>query len=494
MKKTIVGIISLLLVVMLSVGLFAACNPTTDDPAGETESLLGVTDTEIWVGNTAGVTGALETIGAPFNLGIEAAFAAYNAQGGFNGKSVRLKNLDDGGDSTKSLSLMEQLIFEDEVFAIVGNFGSYAVNVNLDTLKEEKVPMIYAAAGNDSLYNANADTAEEKVIFPVQPLNVTEGNSLIARAFAAAAMPDANSATGYALTGGLGATKVGVIANNNEASKSLLQGIREEANRLPEAKKNAIVYQEVAGSDFSAAANALVAAQCDLIIVTTIGADYMAALTALSNANYVGNVLTSYNNASAAVFNDATTKLITAQGAEILSKMVIYTQGWIDISSTTYVYNPEGGSALLNEYKALDTLLGTSLYANGVAGFNEEYWGIAENIYNYAIAAGKGAATAFAMSYDSYALAGYIAGDLFCQGLKELQAAGKDLTRANYVEIMETKAFHIALGDSINYQGGARKGVEAFGLSMMYNYNGAATSVSTGTGLASIETLRGLIA
>lgn len=491
MKKTIVSIISVLLVVMLSVGLFAACNPTNDGP--EKEDLKGVTDTEIWVGNTAGVTGALAAIGGPFNLGIEAAFAAYNAAGGFDGKNVRLKNYDDGGDATKSLSLMEQLIFEDEVFAIVGNFGSYAVNVNLDTLKEEKVPMVYAAAGNDTLYNANAQSAEDKVIFPVQPLNVTEGHSLLARAFAVAALPDETAATGYAVTGGLGATKVGVIANNNEASKSLLQGIKEEAAGLSEAKRNAIVYQEVAGSDFSAAATALVAAECDLVIVTTIGTDYLAALTALSSANYYGNVLTSYNNASAAVFNDPTTSKVSAIGAEILSKMVIYSQGWIDISSATYLYKNDS-SALYQTYKAMGLTTVVEGVDYGMAGFNEEYWTIAENIYSYALSAGKDATTAFMMSYDSYALAGYIAGDLFCQGLAALQAEGKELTRANYVEIMESKEFHVALGDTINYQGGARKGVEAFGLSMTLNYLGAATSISVpGTTLASIEHLRSLI-
>ena len=62
------------------------------------EELKGVTEDTILVGNTAGTTGALATIGGPFNVGIEAAFAAYNAQGGFNGKSVKLQHYDDGAD------------------------------------------------------------------------------------------------------------------------------------------------------------------------------------------------------------------------------------------------------------------------------------------------------------------------------------------------------------------------------------------------------------
>ena len=482
MKKFLTLVLALVMVVCVGVGL-VACNPENQEPE----------DTTIYVGNTAGVTGALASVGAPFNFGIEAAFAKYNAEGGFDGRQVKLKHYDDGGDATKSVSLMEKLIFEDEVFAIVGNFGSYAVNVNLETIKEEQVPMIYAAAGNDTLYNANATTDEDKVVFPVQPLNVTEGRSLIARAFAAAIMPDASAPEGYVLTGGLGATKVGVISNSNEASQSLLAGIKEEANKLSAEKKAAIIYQEVAGSDYSAAAQALVAGGCDVVIVTTIGTDYLAALTALSNANYTKSVLTSYNNASAAVFNDPTTNLITANGADILSKMTVYSQGWIDISSATYLYKKDD-SALYQKYKEMGLTTVVEGVDYGVAGFNEEYWAIAEQLYAHALATGKNATEAFMMSYDPYALAGYIAGDLFCQGLKEIKTAGKELTRENLVEIMESKVFDIALGDKVNFQNGARKGVEAFGLSVVYVANGAAGAATVpGTTLSTIDGLRALI-
>ena len=136
----------------------------TDEP----DDLLGITEDTIWVGNTAGTTGALATIGGPFNIGMQAAFEAYNKAGGYNGKSIKLKHYDDGGIATNSVSLLDKLIFEDEVFAVVGQFGSYSVDSAVETLKDECVPMIYAAAGNNSLYNAGATTLGDKGIFPVQ--------------------------------------------------------------------------------------------------------------------------------------------------------------------------------------------------------------------------------------------------------------------------------------------------------------------------------------
>lgn len=485
MKNTFTKIISLALVVVLSLGMFAcggdkAATLSTEVYEGEV----------IWVGNTAGTTGALANIGVPFNLGIEAAFAEYNANGGFNGKTVALKHYDDKGVATNSVSLMEKLIFEDEVFAIVGNYGGYAVNVNLDLLKENCVPMIYAAAGIDALYNGNATTDGDRCIFPVQPLNKTEGRSLIVRAFAAAVDGEGQ------LTGGLGATKVGVIANQDEASQSTLAGIKLEAESLPASKKGNIVYQDVPGTDFGPAATAIVSGGCDTVIITVTGTNFIAALTALAQANFTGNVLTSYNNASADVLNDTNTKKLTEAGLEIMSKMTIYAQGWLDVTSTTYVYKED--TPLFRTYKMQDS----KLYGEGVVGFAESYWKVAEAIFSYGYTQDKG--TAWAMSYNSYALAGYIAGNMFCEALEALEKSGKELTRANLVEIMETTQLPVAMAGTISYANGARTGVESFSAAVFvdtadeaFGENATADHVAASaafTGLQTIEELRQYIA
>ena len=471
MKKNLIKIVAMALVLVMCLAMFTAC-PAKDD------------DT-IYVGNTAGITGALASIGAPFKLGIEAAFAEYNANGGFNGRKVALKHYDDEGVATNSVSLMEKLIHEDEVFAIVGNYGGYAVNVNLDMLKENEVPMVYAAAGVDALYNENATSFGDKCIFPVQPLNKTEGRSLIVRAFASATKDDGT------LTGGLGATKVGVIANQDEASQGILRGIKIEADNLPASKKSNLVYQEVAGSDYGAAATALVSANCDTVIVTVTGDSFVSALTALAQANFKGNVLTSYNNADAGVLNGDDGKL-TEAGKAILDNMIVYAQGWLDVSSTDYVYNRD--TALFKTYKMQDS----KLYGEGVVGFTESYWNVAETIFNYGYTVDKG--TAWAMSYNSYALAGYIAGNMFCEALKALEASGKDLTRANLVEIMETVDLPVAMAGTISYKNGARTGVEMFSAAVFvdtadeaFGENATKDHVAASaafTGLQSIEELR----
>ena len=465
---------ALILALVMVLGL-VACG----EKAPAAEELKGVTEDTILVGNTAGTTGALATIGGPFNVGIEAAFAAYNAEGGFNGKSVKLQHYDDGGVATQSVTLTEQLIHEDEVFAIVGNFASNCVAANLPIIKEANVPMVYAAAGNNELLNEAAEGAD-RGIFPVQPLNFTEGRMLILRAFA----PLAN--------GGLGGTKVGVLTNTVEASQTILKGIEAEAADLPAAQKDAITYQNVTSTDFSAAVNALKNAGCDVVVVGVIGADFTAALTAMANANYYVPVLTSYNNANAGILNDAATTILAEQYTDVLTNIPIYAQAWLDITSTEYFYT-NADSALLKGYEAL----GLAQPGVGMPGFKEEYWVVAEKIFNYCTE--QGMDNAFAMSYDSYALAGYIAGDLFCQGLKELQAQGKELTRANYVDVLESKEYQVAMADTISFANGMRSGVQSFALTMFYDAftinGGAYHSASSATvhGLTSIDDYRALI-
>lgn len=469
MKKFMSKTIALVLVLVLCFSL-AACkrnngqnngNGGGDSTSGATLSTEVYEGDVIYVGNTAATTGAGATIGVPFNLGIQAAFAAYNAKGGFNGKTVALKHYDDQGDSGQAVSLMEKLIHEDEIFAVVGNYGTYAVAANIDILKENCVPMVYAAAGNNVLFNSNAQSDSDKCIFPVQPLNQAEGQMLILRAFA----PQFDESENY--LGGLGAKKVGVISNSDEASQAMLNGIKSEAQK---SGLSNIVYQNVTTSDYSAAASALQAEGCDVVIVTVVGTPFISALTALANVNYDKAVLTTYNNANAAVFNDENSKM-TETGLNILSKMTIYAQAWLDISDVNYYYN-DSESSLYKSYKFLGMISkdenGKEL---GVPGFTEDYWNVAINIFNYAASLNDKSISPLNMSYNSYALAGYIAGDLFCQALEEMEAQGKALTRANLVSILESKKFKVAMADSISYQGGLREGVQSFSLTVFYDTN-----------------------
>lgn len=67
MKTIFSRILALALIVSLCFSIVGCNNKNKDDT--------------IYVGNTAATTGAGASIGVPFNIGIQAAFAAYNAEG-----------------------------------------------------------------------------------------------------------------------------------------------------------------------------------------------------------------------------------------------------------------------------------------------------------------------------------------------------------------------------------------------------------------------------
>lgn len=485
------GVAALCACITLAPCLATACGGGNDDPG----KYAGVTDTTIYVGNTAATTGTQASIGAPFNYGIKAALWEYNQKGGFsgtyNGKEVSglkvaLKTYDDGGDATQSVTYMDRLIEEDEVFAIVGNYGSYAVSANLDIIKDARVPMVYAAAGNEEMAKEKA-TGADRYIFPVQPISSTEGAFLIQRAFAPADK------------GGLEGTKVGVITNNNDVSVALLKKIRSEANNLPAAQKNNITYQNVSDTEtgYGTAATALKSAGCDVVILA-IATDYIKSVSALMDAGFTSEnvkILTTFNNASSSFFDTFETvdgNVVThfdAKYANIID--AVHAHGWIDITDdaiTGYKYTTEG--ALFDSYKAL---VANSQYPNmydaGVFGFCEEYWSVAEVLFNYGATNTSEVPVGFfpfTLSYNSFALAGYIAGNLFCQGLEML--GDKALTRTNYVDAMESKVIDLALADTISYQNGLRLGVEAFTLNKLSAPYGTA-GLTSSTVIHTLSTL-----
>ena len=65
------------------------------------DTVQGVTDTEIKVGNTAAVSGAYAPVGVPFIAGIESYFKMINDQGGIDGRKITFVHKDDEFDPVK---------------------------------------------------------------------------------------------------------------------------------------------------------------------------------------------------------------------------------------------------------------------------------------------------------------------------------------------------------------------------------------------------------
>ena len=105
------------------------------------DTVQGVTDTEIKVGNTAAVSGV------PFIAGIESYFKMINDQGGIDGRKITFVHKDDEFDPVKGKAYLQEMVEDEKVFAIVGHFGTPVVAATIDDLKSYGIPSVYFATG-----------------------------------------------------------------------------------------------------------------------------------------------------------------------------------------------------------------------------------------------------------------------------------------------------------------------------------------------------------
>jgi ABC-type branched-subunit amino acid transport system substrate-binding protein len=101
--------------------LAAGCANSTSGSSAGSSSAPGVTSTEIRVGSIADVTGILSSDFSPVVAGVRAYFSMVNAAGGVDGrKLVMAYAKDDQGSQTTDVTVAQQLVEQNGVFAVVG--------------------------------------------------------------------------------------------------------------------------------------------------------------------------------------------------------------------------------------------------------------------------------------------------------------------------------------------------------------------------------------
>lgn len=298
----------------------------TGDTAGDNgstepdtvEAAQGITDTTIKVGNSAAVSGAYAPVGAPFNGGIEAYFDMINDGGGVHGREIEFVHTDDEFDPALGRAALQMLVEDEEVFALVGHFGTPVIAATIDDIKDYGIPAVYFAAGIGQLYNDAAE-GNERVIMPVQPIYTTEGEMMFSRA-----------------VGDFGAEKVGIIYTNDDAGLDMLKGAEMKSEELG---IELVSEQVPAGAtDVSAAVTSIVSEDVDFVIGASIQATLPTIVKALVAQGSEADVITSYVNVDAS---------LSAQiWDDINGNFDVYGNGWVDLASDTSAEN----LVLMNEW------------------------------------------------------------------------------------------------------------------------------------------------
>ena len=377
MKKILLG-----LVLSFAVLALAAC--------GQDESAQGVYPDRVVVGNTAATSGGLAFVGVPFKAGMDAYFDMINDEGGIAGRTIEYIQYDDEFNAALGLSYTQQLVEDDEVFALVGHFGTPTVAATREYLNDVGIPRLYYATGVSSLFNLNA-TGGERGSFPVQPIFDAEGEVMIARA-----VKD------------LQAQRIGVIYSNADDGRGMLRGIQLRAGELG-VPLASVVQVAPDADDMSTAAQIMLAAEVDVIIVAANQVPAATAVRALDAAGSTVPIITSYVNSDATWLNGL---------VDVVGNFEIYGNAWIDI------FDADGNPT--DDYTLFAETIGTEYAAN------------------------------------AFAFAGWIAAATFVEGLRRV---GEDaLTWEAFIDAMEESPVALPFGVVVDYADGRRVGTQAMAL------------------------------
>lgn len=112
----------------------------------------GVTATEILLGEIAPLTGPASVGSVALSMGTKMAVAEANANGGVNGRKLRVISEDDGYVVTRAVQAARKLITSDKVFALAAISGSAPSSALLPMLKETGIPAINVLSFPDTLH------------------------------------------------------------------------------------------------------------------------------------------------------------------------------------------------------------------------------------------------------------------------------------------------------------------------------------------------------
>ena len=184
------------------------------------QTVVGVTATEIKIGNTNPYSGPASAYGT-IGKALGAYFKKVNDEGGVNGRKINYITYDDGYAPPKTVEMVRKLVEQDQVALLFQTLGTPPNSAIHRYMNQQKTPHLFVATGATKWNDAKN--------FPwtmgYQPNYQTEG-----RVFAAHMLK--NQPDG----------KVGVLYQNDDYGKDYLKGFEDA---LTEAgKKNLIVMKQ----------------------------------------------------------------------------------------------------------------------------------------------------------------------------------------------------------------------------------------------------------
>ena len=134
----------------------------------DTNATTGIFADRVVFGQSCALSGLNAASGTGMRLGIQAAFHEANEKGGIHGRKIELITLDDGYEPVQTIKNSNQLIDQEQVFALIGAVGTPTSRVAVPICQEHGVPYVGPLTGaaflrevTDVVINLRASYAQE---------------------------------------------------------------------------------------------------------------------------------------------------------------------------------------------------------------------------------------------------------------------------------------------------------------------------------------------
>lgn len=222
----------------------------------------GVTDKEIVLGVITDLSGPIAQYGKEGRNGMQMKVDEINAQGGINGRKLRLVVEDNGYDPKKAVLAAQKLVTSEKVFAVLGHLGTATNMAVLPYLIESKV------------FNFLPQGASKELYDPPNPYKVALSPSY--RSMTIPSLKYLLDKKNY--------KKIGILYQDDDLGQDVLAGVETQLKASNKTLAEKVSYKRGA-TDFSSQMAKLRAADCDLVV---IGATLRELVGSVSEAKKIG--------------------------------------------------------------------------------------------------------------------------------------------------------------------------------------------------------------
>jgi branched-chain amino acid transport system substrate-binding protein len=142
----------------------------------------GLTPTTIRIGSFGALTGPGYLYGKLAMNGVDVVFDEVNAAGGINGRKLELIREDDRCDPAGAIGAVQKLVYQEQVFAMIGGGCSNATFAARESIEKAEIPFLVVASVHDGI-----TTPPARTIFSTALTSTIESKAQIQYAMASGA-------------------------------------------------------------------------------------------------------------------------------------------------------------------------------------------------------------------------------------------------------------------------------------------------------------------